>query len=185
MFTLSLVMILVSSTPAHPKVHRETRGERAARLMTDVELSQLADLDRQVQELVRPGGNTALLVLSIVAMSAAVVLPVAMAVVGIVGTLFFGIGGAFAALFGSLAVWAFIPTMWVGLYAWIPVWGWIAMAAVAVVGAGMLIGAQVGDGPRSAQVHALKEERSRLVDMALTRPEQSMLQQPMTTLATF
>ena len=75
--------------------------------------------------------------------------------------------------------------MWVGLYAWIPLGGWIAMAAAVVVGVAMVITAQATDAPRREQVHQLKEERARLIDMALTRPEQSMLRAPMTPLATF
>ncbi|MDP1830246.1 MAG: hypothetical protein Q8L48_43680 [Archangium sp.] len=187
MFALPLVMILLSASPSAPQRGvRESKVTRAARLMTDVELAQLADLDSQIQELHRTAGNTALLVGSIVAMSAGALVPVVAAAVALVGTLIVGFVGLIAAGFGSTSLLAFIPQMWVAVFAWIPVWGWIAMGVAVTVGAGMLIGALTSDAPRRAEVSALKGERSRLIHAALARSsERAMTQVPMTTLATF
>jgi len=173
MLSLSLVMILLSASPStHGK---ETKTARAARLMTDVELAQLADLDREVEELRRTPGNTALLTTSIMALSAGVIVPVGAVVVGAVGSIFAGLVGLLFAAFGSTSVLEWIPTLWVAVFAWIPVWGWIAMAAVVAAGAGMLISALTSDAPRRAQVAALQADRRALINAALARPENALL----------
>lgn len=182
MFALPLVMILLSASPS---TVRESKLTRAARLMTDVELAHLADLDSQIHDLPRTSGNTALLVSSIVAMSAGILVPLVAGVIALVGTIFVGFFGLLAGAFGSTALLSSIPQMWVAVFAWIPVWGWIAMGVAVVVGAGMLIGALTSDAPRREQVGALKGERSRLIHAALARSERAMTQVPMTTLATF
>jgi hypothetical protein len=153
--------------------------------MTDVELGQLADLDRQVEELRRSPGNTALLTTSIMALAAGIIVPVGAVVVGAVGSIFAGLVGLLFAAFGSTSVLEWIPTLWVAVFAWIPVWGWIAMGAVVAVGAGMLILSLTSDAPRREQAGALQAERRRLINVALARPEGSMMQVPTTTLATF
>lgn len=83
MFALPLVMILLSASPS---TVRESKLTRAARLMTDVELAHLADLDSQIHDLPRTSGNTALLVSSIVAMSAGILVPLVAGVIALVGT---------------------------------------------------------------------------------------------------
>lgn len=186
MFTISLLLMLVSATPYEDgREQRQTKRERAARLMTVEELTQLEDLERQVTALRRPNGNVGLLAGSITLMAFGAVIPIALAIVGVVGTVFVGFAGIFGALVGSLAIWAFIPTMWVGLFSWIPVWGWIAMGVTAAAGGAMLIAAQANDAPRRAAVHALQVERKNLIELALSRERSAMLQVPMTTLATF
>lgn len=184
MLALPLALVLLSASPSTHQGPRETKTQRAARLMTEVELAQLADLDRQVAELSRPDGNTALLVSSVVAMGLGVITPLIAAVIAIVGTVFVGFFGLIGAALGSTTLLALIPQMWVAVFSWIPVWGWVAMGAVVAIGAGMLITAQVSDGPRRAEVSALQVERKRLITGVLER-ERSMMEAPMTTLATF
>lgn len=186
MLALALGVLVFAASPAHlHKGPRQTREQRAARLMTEEELGQLADLDRQAAELRRPTGNGLLFSFSIATMAAGVAVPVVVGVVGLVGTIFVGLFGLLALGFGNSSFLALIPAMWVGLFGWVPIWGWIVMGVTALAGAGMFIAAQVADGPRRQQVHELKQERKRLIDLALTRPEQALLPLPLTTLATF
>lgn len=45
----------------------------------------------------------------------------------------------------------------------------------------MLIGAQTSDAPRREQVQAIKTERKKIVDLALSRPDLEMAPPPLVT----
>jgi hypothetical protein len=156
--------------------------------MTEAELAQLAELDRQIQSLQgqRPAGNKALLTAAIVSMGAGLVLPVGGAVVGLVVTVFGSLYGIFAAFRDGGAFFRWLPTFWVGMFSLVPVWGWIAMAVVVAAGAGMLIAAELSDAPRRAQLANARADRRALFEAALGRPDQtSMRQVPSFTVASF
>lgn len=165
MLALSVALIVVSASPT--KLYRERTVDRAARLMTNEERAQLESFNVQLADLHhRPAQSSALMAGSIITLSVAGVVPVAMAAVGILGTFFAGLLG-----FAAPSLWTGIPAMWLTLFSWIPVWGWIAIGVGAVAGAAMLWGALAADAPRRAKVQSISEERRRLVIIASSRPE--------------
>lgn len=164
MLALSIALIVVSASPV--KSSRERPAERAARLMTAEERAQLAELNVQLLELRRSSDNLALLSGSIIALSSAVVVPVVLGAIGLVGTFFVGFFGLIAP-----SLWTLIPAMWVGLFSWVPVWGWLAMGVAAAAGVAMLISAQASDAPRRQRVQEVNLERRRLIEVAAGRPE--------------
>jgi hypothetical protein len=186
MITISLVMTLLSATPTTNgrSLLRETKVERAARLMTDGELAHLADLDRQIAGLRAPE-NGAFLTASIATLAAGLALPALCVVAGVVTSVAVGLVGLLFAAFGDTEVLAWIPSAWVAIFSVIPIWGWVAIAAVTVVGAAMLTASLTADAPRRAQLAGLRAERKALITEALSRPETSMQQVPMLPLATF
>lgn len=188
MITLSIVMTLLSASPSTTgrSLLKETKVERAARLMTDGELAHLGELDRQLAVLGRGPENGAFLTASIATLAAGLALPAICLVASVATTVVVGLVGLLFAAFGYTEVLAWIPSAWVAIFSVIPIWGWVAIAAVTVVGAAMLTASLTADAPRRSQVAGLRAERNALITEALSRPDQTSMQQvPMLPLATF
>ena len=173
MLALSIALIVVSASPLKPA--SEGKQERAARLMTAEEREQLAGLKVQLLE-PRSPESAGLLASSIITLSSALIVPVGLGAVGLVGSFFVGFIGVLAP-----SLWRLIPAMWVGLFSWIPVWGWIAMGVAAAAGVAMLVGAQALDAPRREKAQALNLERRRLIEVASTRPDPQLMAPPLVT----
>ena len=166
-----LTSAVVPFEPSRRGKDRLSKTERAAKLLTPEEHEELARLGAALDENGRPAGSKLMLGMSIATITAGLIVPTAMFAAGVVVSVVVGLFGLVELLVGSATIFRFLGNLWVEAFAMIPVWGWVLMAATTVVGVGVLVAAEVGDGPRRLEGRALKRQRDAIINTALAREQ--------------